>query len=320
MQPIIRRSPATALTWACAALVAVSVPLPAQAPPPQAQQPPQGQTTAGPGQPGQGERGRGLTTFPAQQRPLADQAVLTRGKGLYDVYCRSCHGADLRGGDQGGPNLLRSPVALNDADGEAIGPVVREGRQTPGMPMMPAIKLAPGDVNAVAAYVRSILATASRQGGPPPGPPPVLNVLVGNAAAGQRYFAAKCSACHVPTGDLKGVGTKYPDATTLQNTWVAGGGGGRGGRGGPPVPSPAARSVTATVTMPDGRRAEGRVVRMDDFIVIIEMEDGMQRSFRRDGEVPRIEVRNPLEGHRKLLVEYTDKDIHDVTAFLATLK
>src|SRR4030095_6200674 len=107
-----------------------------------------------------------------------------------------------------------------------------EGRQTPGMPMMPAIKLAPGDVNAVAAYVRSILATASRQGAPRPGPPPVLKVLVGDAAAGQRYFAAKCSACHVPTGDLKGVGAKYPDATTLQNTWVAGGGGGGGGGGG----------------------------------------------------------------------------------------
>jgi cytochrome c oxidase cbb3-type subunit III len=36
--------------------------------------------------------------------------------------------------------------------------------------------------------------------------------------------------------------------------------------------------------------------------------------------MPRIEVRDPLEGHRKLLVEYTDKDIHDVSAFLATLK
>jgi cytochrome c oxidase cbb3-type subunit 3 len=75
-----------------------------------------------------------------------------------------------------------------------------------------------------------------------------------------------------------------------------------------------------TVTTPDGQRVEGRLVRMDDFIVVIANNDGPQRSFRREGDVPRIQVRDPLEGHQKLLLEYTDKDIHDVTAYLATLK
>jgi cytochrome c oxidase cbb3-type subunit 3 len=295
-------------------LPAQTVP-PAQTPPAQTPQTPQ-TPPAGPGQGGRG--GRGLETFPAQQRPPADPAVLARGKGLYDVYCRSCHGADLRGGDQGGPNLLRSPVALNDADGESIGPVVKQGRQTPGMPIMPALPLPDDDVKAVSAYVRSVLATASRQGGPPAGPPVVLNILVGDAAAGQRYFAAKCSACHSPTGDLKGFAAKVADATQLQNTWVSGGG--RGGRGGAAGPPPASRAVMATVTTPDGQRVEGRLVRMDDFIVVIANTDGQQRSFRREGDVPRIQVRDPLEGHQKLLLEYTDKDIHDVTAYLATLK
>jgi cytochrome c oxidase cbb3-type subunit 3 len=58
---------------------------------------------------------------------------------------------------------------------------------------------------------------------------------------------------------------------------------------------------------------------MDDFIVVIANADGQQRSFRRDGDVPRIQVRDPLEGHKQLLLEYTDKDIHDVTAYLVKL-
>ena len=57
--------------------------------------------------------------------------MIKRGNGLYGVYCRACHGADLRGGDQGGPNLLRSQLALNDQDGELIGPVVQQGRRPP---------------------------------------------------------------------------------------------------------------------------------------------------------------------------------------------
>src|SRR6188508_3766982 len=82
--------------------------------------------------------GRG---FPAQQRQLADQATRDRGKLLYEINCRSCHGADLRGGETGGPNLLRSQLALTDLHGELIVPVVQQGRQTPGMPAMPALSL-----------------------------------------------------------------------------------------------------------------------------------------------------------------------------------
>lgn len=269
-------------------------------------------------------RGRGPGTFPAQQKPLADAATIAKGRGMYDVYCRACHGADLRGGDQGGPNLLRSPVALNDVDGESIGAVIKSGRQNPGMPVMPPLALPDPDIKAIAAYVRSVLASAGRQGSPPAGTPVELNILVGDAAAGQQYFAARCSTCHSATGDLKGIATRVPDATQLQNHWVSGGMGGRGGRGrgaapAGVAPSPA-RAVTVTVTAPSGERVEGRLVRIDDFIVVLTTADGMQRSFRRDGGVPHVEVRDPLEPHKKLLLDYTDRDIHNVTAYLATLK
>lgn len=308
-------------TWAVVLLTTITVRLTAQggAPP---QTPPAGAGQGAPGQP-QGGRGRGTgpATFPAQQRPPAAPAVIAKGKGNYDVYCRACHGADLRGGDLGGPNLLRSPVALNDIDGESIGPVITNGLQNPGMGVMPPRALPDDDLKAIAAYIRSVLASASRQGAPPAGPPVVLDILVGDPVAGQQYFAQKCSSCHSPANDLKGVATRVPEAMQLQNLWVSGGGGGRGGGRGaaPATPSPS-RAVMATVTTPGGERVEGRLVRRDDFVIVIADPDGTQRSFRRDGDVPQVQIRDPLEAHKKLLLGYTNKDIHDVTAYLATLK
>src|SRR5688500_11946981 len=78
---------------------------------------------------GGGRGGRGPATFPAQQRPPGDPALIARGNGLYGVHCRACHGVDLRGGDQGGPNLLRSDTVLNDQAGELIAPVILSGQQ-----------------------------------------------------------------------------------------------------------------------------------------------------------------------------------------------
>ena len=301
---------------------------PPQTPPPQTGTPPAGQTTGaqGAGAGAAGQRGRGSATFPAQQRAQADPEVIARGKGLYGTNCRSCHGIDLRGGDQGGPNLLRSEVALNDLDGESIMPVVRGSRAAQGMD---AIDLPEADIKAIAAYIRSVLAQGRAQGAPPAGPPVVLNVLVGDAVAGQQYFAAHCSTCHSITGDLQGIGARITDAMQLQNFWVSGGstgGGGRGGGRGGGAPAageaPAAnpRQVTVAVTMPSGQVVEGRLGRIDDFIVTLTMADGTPRSFGRDGDVPKVVIKDPLAPHKQLLPTYTDADIHNVTAYLATIK
>jgi cytochrome c oxidase cbb3-type subunit 3 len=113
----------------------------------------------------------------------------------------------------------------------------------------------------------------------------------------------------------------------LQNAWVSGNVGGGGGRrfgGGPaPADAPPARTpkpVTVTVTSANGLRVEGRLERIDDFIVILTEADGTRRSFRRTGASLDIQITDPLAGHKKLLVKYSDKDIHDVTAYLVTLK
>ncbi len=297
-------------------LTSIAVRLPAQAQPP-AQPPapaPGGQPPAGPPQ---GGRGRGQATFPAQQRTLADPAVVARGKTLFEINCRLCHGADLRGGDMGGVNLLRSNLVLTDQHGELILPVVKGGRQNPGMPVMPPFPQIPDDdVKAIAEYIHAVAFTMRGQGNPPPSAEAVaLNIVVGDAAAGKAYFAAKCASCHSEGGDMQGVASRYSDPLQLQNAWVSGGSGGGRGRGGANR-----RDVTVIVTPQSGQKVEGRLDRIDDFIVTLTPADGVQRSFTRNGDVPRVEIRDPLEGHRNLLPVYTDKDIHDVTAYLVTLK
>lgn len=263
---------------------------------------------------GGGRGGRG-PNFPQQTRPIASAEVVARGKAVYGVNCAACHGADLRGGDQGGPSLLRSLAALSDQHGEAIAPIVRGSRQDKGMP---GFNLNDEDVTAVGEYIHSVLAKVGTQARPPGAiDPTTLNVLVGNAAAGQSYFQGKCASCHSVTGDLRGIAAKYEDPRTLQNTWVSGGGGGgRQGRGG----GENAKPSTVTVTLANGQKLEGTLIRKDDFIVTMTLADGTRRSVARDGEVPKVEVHDPNAAHKKLVPTLTDDDMHNVTAYLATVK
>ena len=254
---------------------------------------------------------RALATFPAQQRPPGDPGLIGRGKTLYSISCQACHGSDLRGGDLGGPNLLRSQVVLSDQDGELILPITQGARQATGMP---ALSMTSADVKATATYIHSVVATAKGQGAPPDVGIAPTTILVGDAAAGQQYFAAKCSSCHSVTGDLQGIAARYPDPKLLQNRWVAGGSGARG------ATSSDRRTVTVKVTKPSGEVAEGRLVRIDDFLATLANADGSMTTIRRDGDQPKVEVTDPMQVHRDLLAVYTDKNMHDVTAYLVTLK
>ena len=78
--------------------------------------------------------------------------------------------------------------------------------------------------------------------------------------------------------------------------------------------------TTATVTLASGQKVEGRLVRIDDFLVTLTDADGKLRTFPRNGDKPNVEVHDPMQPHLDLLTVYTDKDIHDVTAYLVTLK
>jgi cytochrome c oxidase cbb3-type subunit 3 len=244
---------------------------------------------------------------PGQTRPPIDPAVAARGKTLYGVNCKGCHGQDLRGGDMGGPNLLRSQITLSDQNGELIVPIIQGARQAMGMP---AIPLDPEDSKTVAAYIRSVVATIGRQGAPPTEQKP-LNVLIGNATDGEAYFTMKCKSCHSAEGDLHGIASRVTNPKALQNMWVTG-----GVRSG----SSEVSIATDSVTLPSGEHVEGHLVRIDDFFVTLKLSDDVVRTFKRKGDTPKVTVRDPLKVHEDLLPIYTDKDIHNVTAYLVTLK
>jgi cytochrome c oxidase cbb3-type subunit III len=271
-----------------------------------AQQPPG--TTGGGGQ--GGGRGRGAAPprrqdFP--QRPPADPAAVERGKVLYGVNCTFCHGVDTRGGD-GGPSLLRAATVLDDQQGELIGPVVKNGRVDRGMPKF---SFSDAQIVDIAAFVHSFTAAGydvSRMTPP--------SILVGDARAGATYFNAKCASCHSADRDLKGFAAKFEDPKTLQQTWLMPGSGARGAL----PPSVRVPPTTVTVTLPSGESIDGALDRLDDFVVSLTQADGTHRSFRTNGDTPKVDVHDPLQPHKDLLRSYTDADIHNVTAFLVTLK
>jgi cytochrome c oxidase cbb3-type subunit III len=306
-----------AIGMALAFVLGAAVHLAAQAPAPQApaQTPPAGAAAPG-GRAGRGA-GRG-PNFPQQTRQLAAPEVLARGKAVFGVNCTSCHGADLRGGDMGGPNLLRSQLALSDQHGELIAPIVHGARQDKGMP---AFNLPDSDVTAVAEYIHSVLAQVGRQGRPPGAEDiPELKVIVGDPVAGKAYFDAKCASCHSVTGDLKGYASKYTDPRTLQNTWVAGSaGGGRGGFG-PAAPEASAKATTVTVTLTGGQKLDGVLLQQNDFIVTLIEADGTRRSITRNADLKSVEIHDPNEAHKKMALTLVDNDMHNVTAYLATIK
>lgn len=175
---------------------------------------------------------------------------------------------------------------------------------------MPKIDLTSAQVGDVAAFVHNF-----RVGGYDISRERPPSILVGDAKAGEKVFNAKCASCHSVTGDLKGFGARSSDPMALQQAWLMP----AGGRGSAPgitdVPP-----VTATVTLPSGQKFEGRLMRIDDFIVALQLQDESHHSFRRNGDIPKVEVHDPMAPHKALLRTYTDKEIHDLTAYLVTIQ
>jgi len=239
-------------------------------------------------------------------RPAADAAVVARGKEIYAVNCAFCHGEDARGGDVG-PNIIRSQILLNDKDGELLTPVLENGRPDQGMP---SFKFTAAQISDLATFIHSfrVVGYDGTRNRP-------ATIIVGDAKAGEAYFKSTCAGCHSATGDLNGIASRITDPRGLQQRWLMPTAGGRGGGG-----ATQGLPTTVTVTLPTGQKVEGRLGRIDDFVVTLIEADATSRTFRRDGENPKVEIHDPIQAHRELLRTYTDKNIHDVTAYLVTVK
>jgi mono/diheme cytochrome c family protein len=248
-------------------------------------------------------------------KPPVDAAAADRGRTVYGAECVSCHGPQARG-TRNGSNLVRSLVVLRDRYGSQIGPLLKQGHKEM-MSGRSSTLLTDAQVVDLAHFLRQRVNDSLR------GSPifQVQNVLTGDPKAGQAYFAGegKCSTCHSPTGNLAGIGTRLEPVEIQQRfLFPASGRGGRG-RGRGAAGSPPATAVTVTVTPPGGQATTGTLVQMDDFTVTLRDASGDIRTINR---TPAVQVvkNDPLSGHRALLDSITDKNMHDVVAYLETLK
>jgi cytochrome c oxidase cbb3-type subunit III len=303
------RNPVSAWTAAAALVLAGSMHVTAQEPRPQ---PPAG---------GRGGPPSGLqqprVNAGANDKPGVDPAAAAEGKKIWAAECITCHGTSARGTDNG-PNLVRSLVVLRDRFGSALGPFLKKGHKMQSG--RSSAVLTDDQVLMLAHFLRDRVNDTLRGSSEFE----VKNILTGDAKAGEAYFSGdgKCSTCHAATGDLRGFGGKY-EPVDIQQRFLfprnAFPGGGRGrGRAGGGGGSPAS-AITVTITQPNGQSASGVLLQLDDFTVTLKDASGWTRTFARTPEVT-VTKTDPLAAHRALLETITDKNMHDVVAYLETLK
>lgn len=226
----------------------------------------------------------------------SSSAVLAAGKSQFQQTCGFCHGSDGRGAS--GPDLIRSSVLSHDVNGNLIGPIIRNGRPDKGMP---AFQLSDSQIRSIAAFLHSQATVAASVSRRIPTEYPLSKLLVGSSARGQEYFSGHCSHCHSVTGDLAHIATKYKPFD-LQTR----------------IAFPAGAKPTVTVIDSHGAHFKGDLVYADEFLLTLRDNNGWRHTWSRDTVTA--EIHDPLAEHEKLLKTYTDENIHDLFAYLETLK
>ena len=259
----------------------------------------------------QKKRGGGglLSQAGAADKQVVDEEAAERGKKIYIAQCITCHGPRARGVGNG-PDLVRSLVVLKDRYGDRIGPFLMKGHPMQGN--IASSSLSPAQIQDLSHFLHQKVEDTLRTG-------PynnVLNVLTGDAGAGKAYFngPGKCSTCHSVTGDLAGIANKYRPAVLQQKMVFPQTIAFAHGR-----TSGAKKEVTVTVDPPSSAPVSGTLEHLDDFDVSLRTPDGEFKTFRRTPDL-KVEKHNPYAAHEALLDRYTDKDIHDLVAYLETLK
>jgi cytochrome c oxidase cbb3-type subunit 3 len=242
-----------------------------------------------------------MAALPGAALALTERQAPARvegGERIFAAQCAFCHGRDAMGGDSG-PDLTRSAIVKDDVRGDKLGPIIRDGRVDKGMP---AFHLPDADLAAVIAFLHDQITKAELRGARRS--VDVADLQTGNADAGRQYFtgAGRCSTCHSPTGDFAGLANRLKGLELLQRMLYPSKGGG----------------ATATVTLPSGEKISGALAYRDEFTIALTDASGRYRSFPADQVT--FTVSNPLDAHTEQLGKYTDDDMHNVLAYLQTLR
>lgn len=236
----------------------------------------------------------------AGQAAAAAQTPAQAGDAIFQQNCSFCHGRDAQGGETG-PDLTRSQLVLGDKDGSKIAEVIRNGRLNTDKKMPPFV-MSDAQVTQLVAFIHQRIAIASANNGHRRGVE-VADLQTGNLGAGKQYFngAGGCSKCHSPTGDLAGVASRY-QGLQLEERML--------------YPRDAKSKVT--VTLPSGEKITGELAYLDEFTVGLHDASGLYRSW----SIPRVKytVDSPVEAHVEQFPKYTDDDIHNLMAYIQTLR
>ena len=237
-------------------------------------------------------------TAAAGAKPGEASGLAGAGGSLFQQNCAFCHGRDAMGGETG-PDLTQSNVVLNDTTGEKIAAVVREGRPNN---KMPGFNFSSQEMNSIIAFIRWREAEAKSHAGGRRGVA-VEDLQTGNAEAGKRYFEGPggCTKCHSPAGDLAGLANRYK-GLQLERRMLY----------------PEGAKSTVTVTLPSGEKISGTLAYRDEFTVALRDGNGIYRSWPADRV--RFTVESPADAHVELFDKYTDDDVHNLMAYLQTLR
>ena len=252
--------------------------------------------------------GRGSQASPASVPPPASATPQTfapeqvrAGQPIFSAQCGFCHGRDAMGGETG-PDLTRAPMVAEDVRGNKIGPLLRAGRVDKGMP---AFTLSDADVAAVVAFIhdqknRAASLTGGRRA------VDLADLQTGNADAGKRYFDRACVRCHSATGDLAGVAKRHEGLPLLQRMLYPNPTAGRPSR------------AKVAITPKSGETVSGTLAYRDEFTIAVTLPSGAYRSFPTNQVT--FTVDDPLQAHIEQLGKYSDEDMHNVLAYLQTLR
>ncbi|HEY4816218.1 MAG TPA: c-type cytochrome [Candidatus Acidoferrum sp.] len=237
-----------------------------------------------------------------------DKEAAERGRKIFVPACGFCHGNDAHG--KSGPDLVRSALVLHDNKGDVIGPVIRNGRLERGMPAFSAFSQE--QIADISTFLHSRAADVSNRFAYKIG-----DLITGDAQKGAAFFNGEghCGTCHSATGDLAHMATKYEPvelqrrmlypAPNLIDVFL-------GRAVAPPAPT------KVTVQLLSGERVSGTLDHLDEFTVSMHDSAGWYRSFSRENVI--VDIQDPRAAHEGLLPTYSDQQMHDVLAYLETLK
>ena len=254
-------------------------------------------------------RSQGFRNLTPQQRaeltrkflglgPAPDKAEAAKGAPLFQQSCSFCHGPQARGAE--GPDLVTSELVLDDVHGDKLIPFLKVGRPALGMPSFASVPDA--ELKDIIEFIHLQVENVANRG-----TYQVKDILVGNAADGKAYVAAHCMTCHKPD-DFDHFASKFRTPAELQRFWVW-----------PEHFGDPSTADTATVTLPDGGTLEGRVKQISDFKITLLDSAGQTHIVDRGPGVV-VQVHNPLAAHQKMIMTLKNSALHNVTAYLETLK